>query len=340
MPSTRTPDDDRRDDPQASSRCAGSWRASGARLGAVGLVRRSRRTSARLHSARAGADGRAAVQRLAHRGDPVEERALLAQLVGALGASASAPSRIGTISRMRPGRGDMTTTRSERNTASGIEWVTNTTAAPVSAEMRTSSVCICSRVISSSAPNGSSMSSSRGCSASDAGDRDALLHAAGELVGVAVGEVGEADELEQLGDRASRGRPDADAVQLERQRDVRGDRAPRQQAGLLERDAVVLVEARLRRGLAEDRDGAGRWARRGRRSSRRSVDLPQPLGPMSETNSPARDREVDRVERLHLAGAGREHLVDAAHLDGGDRGAVAAVGAWLGARSCGLLRRR
>ena len=33
-----------------------------------------------------------------------------------------------------------------------------------------------------------------------AGDRDALLHAAGELVGVAVDEVREADELGELGD--------------------------------------------------------------------------------------------------------------------------------------------
>ena len=30
-------------------------------------------------------------------------------------------------SAIRPGRGDITTTRSDRNTASGIEWVTNTT---------------------------------------------------------------------------------------------------------------------------------------------------------------------------------------------------------------------
>ena len=90
---------------------------------------------------------------------------------------------------MRPGRGLITTTRSERNTASGIEWVTNTTAAPVSAVMRVSSVCRYSRVISSSAPNGSSMSSSRGRVGERARDRDALLHAAGELVGVAVDEV-------------------------------------------------------------------------------------------------------------------------------------------------------
>ncbi len=38
---------------------------------------------------------------------------------------------------IRPGRGDMTTTRLERYTASGIEWVTNTTvvwAAPTDAQ--------------------------------------------------------------------------------------------------------------------------------------------------------------------------------------------------------------
>ena len=101
---------------------------------------------------------------------------------------------------MRPGRGLITTTRSERNTASGIEWVTKTTAAPVSAVMRASSVCRYSRVISSSAPNGSSISSSRGRVGEGARDRDALLHPAGELVGIAVGEVGQAHELGELGD--------------------------------------------------------------------------------------------------------------------------------------------
>ena len=67
---------------------------------------------------------------------------------------------------IRPGRGDITTTRSDRYTASGIEWVTNTTLVSASAQMRSSSACMCSRVISSSAPNGSSMSSSCGPAAS------------------------------------------------------------------------------------------------------------------------------------------------------------------------------
>src|SRR5688572_20735697 len=67
---------------------------------------------------------------------------------------------------IRPGRALMTTIREERKTASGIEWVTNTIVVPVCSQMRSSSVFIRSRVISSSAPNGSSISSRRGSKAS------------------------------------------------------------------------------------------------------------------------------------------------------------------------------
>ncbi len=70
------------------------------------------------------------------------------------------------VSAMRPGRGLMTTTRVERKTASGMEWVTKMTVVPVSLQMSSSSALSRSRVISSSAPKGSSMSNSDGCSAS------------------------------------------------------------------------------------------------------------------------------------------------------------------------------
>ena len=96
-------------------------------------------------------------------------------------------------------------------------------------------------------------------------DRHPLLHAARELVGVPVDELGEPDQLGELGHPCLRGRA-VTAVQLERQRDVAGDRAPRQQARLLERDAVLLVDARLRGALAEDLDGSRASPRRGRRS--------------------------------------------------------------------------
>ena len=67
---------------------------------------------------------------------------------------------------MRPGRALMTTTRDDRKTASGIEWVTNTTVIPVCSQMRRTSWFIRSRVISSSAPNGSSISRIDGSKAS------------------------------------------------------------------------------------------------------------------------------------------------------------------------------
>ena len=58
-------------------------------------------------------------------------------------------------------------------------------------------------MIGSSAPNGSSISSSGGIGGERAREPDALALAAGELRGVALRVVLlEADELEQLGDRA------------------------------------------------------------------------------------------------------------------------------------------
>ncbi len=67
---------------------------------------------------------------------------------------------------MRPGRGDITTTRVERKTASAIECVTKTTVEPDASQIRSSSMLSRSRVISSSAPNGSSISRSVGSNAS------------------------------------------------------------------------------------------------------------------------------------------------------------------------------
>ena len=93
---------------------------------------------------------------------------------------------------MRPGRGDITTTRSDRYTASGMEWVTKTTVVPVSAQMRVSSACMCSRVISSRAPNGSSIRSRPAPDGQRTGDGHPLLHAARQLPGPVVGEVGAA----------------------------------------------------------------------------------------------------------------------------------------------------
>ena len=62
----------------------------------------------------------------------------------------------------RPGRGLITTTRSERKMASSIEWVISTMVVLVSSQISSTSRFISSRVNASSAPNGSSISSTDG----------------------------------------------------------------------------------------------------------------------------------------------------------------------------------
>src|SRR5205814_10245125 len=62
----------------------------------------------------------------------------------------------------RPGRGDITTTRVERKTASAIECVTKTTVDLLASQICSNSMFRRSRVISSRAPNGSSIKSSAG----------------------------------------------------------------------------------------------------------------------------------------------------------------------------------
>lgn len=57
---------------------------------------------------------------------------------------------------MRPGRADITSTRVDMKTASEIEWVMNRPAKPSDWKSRCVSSLRCSRVISSTAPNGSS----------------------------------------------------------------------------------------------------------------------------------------------------------------------------------------
>ena len=117
--------------------------------------------------------------------------------------------------------------------------------ARLAAQIRSSSRFSRSRVISSSAPNGSSISSSAGSNESARAIDDALLHAARELPRMVVLEAGQLDELEHLVDArlAPRAVP---AEQLERQRDVLRDRAPVEEHGVLEDDPVVAVEPRLR----------------------------------------------------------------------------------------------
>ena len=172
------------------------------------------------------------------------------------------------------------------NTASAIEWVTSSAVVPDSAQIRSSSRFIRCRVISSSAPNGSSSSSMSGCQHQRAGDRDALLHAARQRVRQRVLESPQADQLDQIGGGARRapGAPAADHV--ERQLDILGAPYARAAASGLEHEAQRMRMARRARRFAAERDGPANGCITSA-TSRSKVDLPQPLGPMIAPNRPA-----------------------------------------------------
>ena len=74
----------------------------------------------------------------------------------------------------------------------------NTIVLPSSWWSRMTSFCMSRRISGSSAENGSSNSSSVGVAGQRAGQADALLHAAGELVGVVVLVAREADQVDHL----------------------------------------------------------------------------------------------------------------------------------------------
>ena len=199
---------------------------------------------------------------------------------------------------IRPGRGDITTTRSASSTASSIECVMNSTVLRVASQSASRSSRICSRVSASSAPNGSSISSSGASWISARDDRDALPHAARQLVRVAVGEVREAD-LRQEPQRAVAVRARVEAAQLDLHEHVVERRAPVEQHRALEHDAEV--------GLRPVDDAARRRAPRpcvGRcrpATMRSSVLLPQPDGPTIARNSPSRIARSIALERVRLA---------------------------------------
>ena len=99
-------------------------------------------------------------------------------------------------SMIRPGRGDITTIRVERNTASGIEWVTKTTVLPVVApELQQLLVELVAHDLVERAERLVHQQQLR-LERQRAGDRGALLHAARELPGILALEALEIDQRE------------------------------------------------------------------------------------------------------------------------------------------------
>ena len=183
-------------------------------------------------------------------------------------ACAAAAARCRWSARTLPGRGDSTMTRSDRAIASEMEWVTNSTV--LRPERPRSARCAAARSAWTARRDlvqGAERlvhQQQRGVEGQRAGDGDALLHAAGELVRVVVAEVREARQLQQLL-RRGRGPVAGGAVDLEREADVAEDGAPGQEGRVLEHEADVA--AALRRGGRGAVDPAPRrwWAAAGRR---------------------------------------------------------------------------
>ena len=106
----------------------------------------------------------------------------------------------------RPGRGDITTMRVERNTASGIEWVTK---AMVLLGPRPQLQQLLVQPVADDLVERAERlvhQQDVGVEGQRPGDRGALLHAARELPGIFLLEAGEVDELERAARRAPRAR--------------------------------------------------------------------------------------------------------------------------------------
>ncbi len=197
---------------------------------------------------------------------------------------AVAAGRPATSATTRPGRGESTTTRSATRIASAMLWVTSTIVWAVRAQRRSSSRSNRSRLSASSALNGSSSSSTSGSSASARASatrcRVPPLSSDGRFVTMPGSSWTSSVSSRSRAARRSR-RP---AGQLQRVGDVRRRAPPRQQARLLE-DQPDRPD-RARPSVRSSRRTSPRSGARSPAMTRSSVDLPQPLGPISATMPP------------------------------------------------------
>jgi hypothetical protein len=130
-----------------------------------------------------------------------------------------------------------------------------------------------SRVKASTAANGSSSSRRRGCSAS-ARDADALRHAARELARIRALEVREPDGREK-GFRDPACLVAVVAARTQADRDVLAHVEPREQSGLLERHADVLVRPEAHRLAVPQQPAARRRQQAGGEAEQRRLSAPR-----------------------------------------------------------------
>ena len=151
---------------------------------------------------------------------------------------------------MRPGRGVMATTRSASRMASVMLWVTKTTVFLCVSQMRISSKPSSSRVIASSAANGSSISSTEGSWISARQSDTRCCMPPDNSRGKRLSNPPSPTRLMRSIARGAR----FGLVEPEdfgRQQDVVEHRAPLQQHGLLEHDADVAGRAQERRAVEQ-----------------------------------------------------------------------------------------
>ncbi len=216
-----------------------------------------------------------------------------------------------TTRSMRPGLGVITQIRLESWIASSMLWVTKTTVGLVSIHRNCRSRRIASRVIASSLPSGSSSSSifgsctrvwqkaARCCMPPDSsnGSRFSKPPRCTELISLAIREA--KDEVAS---------PRSSSCSSMLPRTVRhGTSVLSWNMMPISVRGSATVSPSMRISPAVGGSSPATISIR--------VDLPQPEGPSSETNSPPVDGEVGRPEGVHVAFVGREDL---AHTPDGD----------------------
>ena len=182
------------------------------------------------------------------------------------------------------------------------------------ADARAAPTCMCSRVISSSAPNGSSISRSAGWAASARAIATRCCIPPESCHGMWSANSRQLHQVEHL-ERALATLGLAPVLQLQRELDVLRHGPPVEQPGLLERHPVVLIEPRLAGRLAVHHDLAGGrlgqvrdQAELGRLAASRGTDQRDELAGL--------DREVDVHQRVDgVRPAGVEDLREVADLD-------------------------
>ena len=186
-----------------------------------------------------------------------------------------------------PGRAAIMTTRLDRNTASWIECVTKITVSFFLRHRSSRSASSLWRVISSSAPKGSSISSRSGCVTRPRAIDTRICMPPDSARGSALGELVEAHQRQRLG-HARIGLRARHAGQVERQPHVGLHAGPGHQRGRLEHEGHACGRSRRSAPPACATPAGGRRsAPAGRPPSSAACSCRSPKGPSSVTNSPS-----------------------------------------------------